>query len=117
MGVLFAFFALFLAIGCVAVWVTWRFTRHIRSIWLRHVPRALVTAAAFTPTIAPIPGLHGALPMPAVWVFLVGGILGEGSGDRLVDLRYGGVPLFVVFVVIWLFSVAIAYARRHSNAA
>lgn len=96
-------------------WLTWRLTRRIQRPWLRSSVRALALAAALTPTIVPVPGLHGALPMPAVWV-LVCGIFGLGSEDRMMDLRYGGIPLLVVFGVIWLFSMAITFFR-HDRAA
>jgi len=48
--------------------------------------------------------------MPAVWV-LICGIFGFGSEDRMIDLRYGGIPLLVVFAAIWLISMAITFFR------
>lgn len=101
----------FLFLVTVVGALTWRLTRRIQRLWLRSLVRALALAAALTPTIVPVPGLHGALPMPAVWV-LICGIFGFGSEDRMIDLRYGGIPLLVVSSFIWLISLAIAYFRR-----
>lgn len=83
----------------------------IQRAWLRASVRAIAFAMAFTPTIAPVPSLHGALPMPAAWVLFCG-ISGLGSEDRMLDVRYGGIPLLVVFSVVWLTSMAVILFRR-----
>ena len=108
-----AYFILALAflVPVLVGWTTWRLTRRIQRAWLRASVRALALAAALTPTIAPVPSLHGALPMPAVWA-LVCGIFGLGSEDRMSDVQYGGVPLLVVFSVVWLISMAVILFRR-----
>lgn len=108
-----AYFILALAflLPVFVAWITWRQTRRIQRAWLRASVRALALAAAFTPTIAPVPSLHGALPMPAVWVLFCG-IFGLGSEDRMLDVRYGGIPLLVAFSVVWLISMAVIQFRR-----
>jgi hypothetical protein len=103
--------ALAFLLPVLVAWITWRLTGRVQRAWLRASVRALALAAAFTPTIAPVPSLHGALPMPAVWV-LVCGMFGLGSEDRMSDVRYGGIPLLVAFSVVWLISMAVIFFRR-----
>jgi hypothetical protein len=95
----------------VLVWPAWGLSRRIQRTWLRSALRSLAMAAALTPTIVPVPGLHGALPMPAIWVFVFG-IVGLGGENRWVELLHGGIPLLVVFAVIWLISLAIQFFRN-----
>lgn len=111
----YAVLALVFLAPVFVAWLTWRLTRRIHRAWLRSLVRAIALAAALTPTIVPASGLHGALPMPAIWVLFCG-IFGLGSEDRMIELRYGGIPLLVVFTVIWLFSMAITFFR-HDRAA
>jgi hypothetical protein len=106
----YAVLAVVFLVPVFVAWLIWRLTRRIERAWLRSLVRAIALAAALTPTIAPVPSLHGALPMPAVWV-LICGIFGFGSEDRMIDLRYGGIPLLVVFAAIWLISMAITFFR------
>ena len=115
MALFYIVLALVFLVPVFLAWLTWRLTRRIQRPWLRSLVRSGALAAAITPTIVPVPGLHGALPMPAAWV-LICGIFGFGSEDRMIDLRYGGIPLLVVFTVIWLFSMAITFFR-HDRAA
>jgi len=95
----------------IAAFFTWRITRSIKRIWIRSLIRSSVLAAAVTPTIVPVPGLHGALPIPAYWL-LISGIFGFGNSDRMNDLHYGGIPLLVSIVVIWSITMSVSFFRQ-----
>lgn len=92
------------------VWGIWRWTRRVQRPGLRWAVRSAVLASAVTPTIVGVPGLHGALPMPAAWV-LVCGLTGMGSEDRWGDIRLGGIPLLVGFGVIWAMGLVAGFFR------
>lgn len=110
-----AFLAVVFLLPVVVAWITWRLTRQVQRTWLRSLIRAVALAAALTPTLVSARGIHGAVPLPAVWV-LICGILGIGSDDRMRDICYGGVPLLVVSAVIWLLILAVT-CFRHDQAA
>lgn len=99
-----------LVAGFIA-WLIWRFTRRIERLWIRSLIRAAGIASAITPTVAPIAGLHGALPVPVIWL-LIYGLFDWGNEDRMVYIRYGGIPLLVVSAAIWLLMLAACYIRR-----
>jgi hypothetical protein len=61
----------------------------------RRFLRALLVAAIATPTIVPLPGLHGAIPMPASFALGIG--VASWSGTAIVR---GAIPLAVVFGII-----------------
>jgi hypothetical protein len=110
---LLGFFVVIAVVAGILLSFVWRATRDVESPWLRQLPRALVIAAMITPTVVPVPELHGALPLPAIWVFL-SGVLGLGSEDRMLDIRFGGIPLLAATGVIWLVAMFVTFIRsRH----
>jgi hypothetical protein len=111
---LLGFFAVIAGVAAVVLRLVWRATRRIESSWWRHLPRALVAAMVVTPTVVPVPALHGALPLPAIWV-LLSGVFGFGSEDRMLDIRHGGVPLLAVASVMWLLALLVTFLRSRSS--
>jgi len=105
MGILWAYLGAIVAVAVGLAYAAWRFTGKIVGFWPRILTRSLVMACLFSPTIVPVPGLHGALPMPATWV-LLSGLFGFGGSDRLMEVRHGGIPLVVGFGVFLLTGLA-----------
>jgi hypothetical protein len=97
-------FAIFFVFGTVALVFTWHVTKGLKHAWLRHLPRAVVAAIAYTPTIVPAPEFHGSLPMPAGL-----SILGIFSSDDQAHDFNGWMPLLVVALLYWSVATLISY--------
>jgi hypothetical protein len=103
-------FAIFFVFGSATLIFTWRVTKNMRLVWLRHLTRAVIAAIAFTPTIVPAPEFHGSLPMPAA--LFPADILSNEDYDKCVNLIYGGIPLLIVALVYWSVAMLVSYLIR-----
>ena len=97
--------------GGSTLWLLWRATRNVKSIWVRSLPRAIFTAVVFTPTIIPIPEIGGAVPMPAIWICFYGIF---GRDGKVIDLALGGAAILIATVALWLIFAAAARKRLRS---
>ncbi len=112
---LLALIGLFL-LGIGLLWLVWRTTKRLKSIWLREALRALAMAIAFTPTIVPFKGAHIGSPMPAFLALLYSVSEFFNGTDAVVCLTFGGIPLLIVAGIICLFRIPLAYsADRRRN--
>ena len=63
--------------------------------------RSVAVAVGLTPTIVPIPGLHGSIPMPAI-IALYYGLVDYGNYETQNGIVCGSIPLLVSFLLFWL---------------
>lgn len=110
-------FLVFFCVGASVLFFTRKQVARIGNGATRQLLRALIVALAFTPTVVPVPSLHGALPVPASWALLCGLSGDTSSGEPIVAITHGGIPLAVVFAATWLVAFFISCARRNPPAA